>query len=179
MLMPFVFLTSPFLGLQHQDKNKESPWYWTTVFVSPGGAWIYRPTGQSCCQDSPLCSGTREEEASASRLGFGASSWESRVGPRHWRKAFLFLFPSSEPCQLCNSPFFGLAFFNTWFNFCFILGFLFLLNQPPYQEKMNHKWKCSFFQEYNFVALCVSIFVEIQKVWFNIDGLFLRDVFFF
>lgn len=44
---------------------------------------------------------------------------------------------------------------------------------------MNHTLKCSFFQEYKFVALCASIFVEIQKSWFSIDGLFLRDVFFF
>lgn len=27
----FLFLT-PFLGLQHQDKGKESPWYWNTQY---------------------------------------------------------------------------------------------------------------------------------------------------
>lgn len=30
----------------------------------------------------------------------------------------------------------------------------------------------------DFVALCASIFVEIQKVWVRIDGLFWDDVFF-
>lgn len=38
--------------------------------------------------------------------------------------------------------------------------------------------KCSFLQENHFVAFS-SIFVEIQKLWFSMEGIFLRDVFFF
>lgn len=67
-----------------------------------------------------------QEEVSASWLGFGAFSWESRVGPRHWRKAFLFVCffsPHLSLCQLCNSLFIfvlllsihGLIFVSFWF----------------------------------------------------------------
>lgn len=176
--MPFVFLTSPFLGLQHQDKNKESPWYWTTVLVSPDGAWIYRPTGRSCCQDSPLYSGTRGR--STIQLTWVWSLFlRKHSGSETLKKSIFVSFSPHLSLANCATLLFlvllfsicGLIFASFWV-------FFFLLNQPPYQEKMNHKWKCLFFQEYNFVALCVSIFVEIQKVWFNIDGLFLRDVFF-
>lgn len=116
-----------------------------------------------------------EKEMSTSWLGLGTFSWESRVDPWRWRKALLCVFPFIWAFVNCATLFFVLFFFiNTWFNFC-SLDFFF--NQPSCQEKMNHRWKCSFFQEYNFGALCASIFVEIQKVWFSIDGLFLRDVF--
>lgn len=120
----------------------------------------------------------REEDVSGSWLWFWDFS-ESRVGPRQWGKSFLFP-PHLSLSQLSNSFFLCfLAFINTSINFCFISIFFIFMNQSPCQEKMNHKWKWSFFQEHNFVALCASIFVDIQKVWFSLDGVFLRDIFFF
>lgn len=123
-----------------------------------------------------------KEEVLSSWLWFGAFSWESRMSPRHWRKAFLFIsFPHLSLCQLCNSLSFSfcLAFINTWFNFWFDFFFFFplLFEQVTLSGKDEPQRKCSFFQEHNFVFLCSSIFVKIQEVWFSIDGLFLRDFF--
>lgn len=123
-----------------------------------------------------------EEEMLSSWLWFGNFAWESIVGPRHWRKAFLFIFfPHLSLCQLCNSLLFfvlllsiySLIFVSVW------LFFFFLFKPTTLSGRDEIRRKCSFFQEYNFVALCASIFVEIQKVWFSMDGLFLREVVFF
>lgn len=42
---------------------------------------------------------------------------------------------------------------------------------------MSQQMKCSFLQENRFVVFS-SIFVEIQKLWFSMEGIFLRDVIF-
>lgn len=81
-----------------------------------------------------------EEEVLSSWLWFGAFSWESRVGPRHWRKAFLFISSLIWAFANCATLLFfvlllsiqGLIFVSVWL-------FFFFWNQSPCQEKMNHK----------------------------------------
>lgn len=100
-----------------------------------------------------------------------------------WRKEWVLIieekhfvcFPSSEPLSavqrlvLLTCP-------RTCVSFC-LSPLFFCLNQPLCQ-KMSQQMKCSFLQENRFVAFS-SIFVEIQKLWFSMEGIFLRDVIFF
>lgn len=100
-----------------------------------------------------------------------------------WRKEWVLIieekhfvcFPSSEPLSAVQRLVL-LACTRTCVRFC-LFPLFFCLNQPPCQ-KMSQQMKCSFLQENRFVAFS-SIFVELQKLWFSVEGIFLRDVFFF
>lgn len=98
-----------------------------TVLISQIGAWILGPLGIDAARIFHSVIGhnrhRRRRGVSASWLCFGAFSWESRVGPRHWRKAFLFIFPLIWAFANCATLF--ILFYFIWF-FISIHGLIFV-----------------------------------------------------
>lgn len=92
MLVLHYFPFSSFLGLQHQDKSKESAWYWIMVLASDIATWIQGPLGKDAIEISYPAMGHRKkwmEKRTYKAIVFRFELFlEKRVGPNHWREAF-------------------------------------------------------------------------------------------
>lgn len=129
--------------------------------MNPWAHWEKMLPGTVILQRDVLDVGGNEEVLS-SWLWFGAFSWESRMSPRHWRKAFLFIsFPHLSLCQLCNSLFFFFVLLLSIHVLIFGLTFFFPSFWTNYLVRKQWTTKKIFI--HSGIQFCISMFFYFCK----------------
>lgn len=130
MLVLHYFPLSSFLGLQHQDKSKESAWYWIMVLASHIATWIQGPLGKDAIGISYPAMGhrkngwRRERRRPFSRfeLFLEKTEWVLVIEEEHF-----VCFPSSEPLSAVQRLILR-ALTRTCVSFCFLFFLFELVN---------------------------------------------------
>lgn len=144
LLVLHYFPFSSFLGLQHQDKSKESAWYWIMVLASHIATWIQGPLGKDAIGISSS-NGTQEkwmekrtDKAIVFRfkLFLEKTEWVLVIEEKHF-----VCFPSSEPLSAVQRLV-SLTFTRTCISFCF----LFFQFEPATLSEAN-RWNAPSFRK--------------------------------
>lgn len=105
-----------------------------------------------------------KEEVLSSWLWFGAFSWESRMSPRHWRKAFLFIsFPHLSLCQLRNSLSFFFLFVLLLSVYGLIFGLTFFFPSFWTSYLVRKRWTTKKMFILSGTQFCISMFFYFCK----------------